>query len=62
MARVRTTIGLNGLDVPAFQIDGAQDGPRLSLIGGIHGCEHSSIAAVTTVATSSKRSARPTTA
>jgi uncharacterized protein len=28
---------------------GAQDGPRVSLIGGIHGCEYSSIAAVTRV-------------
>jgi predicted deacylase len=42
----RTTIRLNGLDVPAMEARGAHDGPRLSLIGGIHGCEYSSIAAV----------------
>ncbi|HWK25853.1 MAG TPA: succinylglutamate desuccinylase/aspartoacylase family protein [Solirubrobacter sp.] len=43
---MRTTIRLNGLDVPAFQIQGAQDGPRVSLIAGVHGCEYSSIQAV----------------
>ena len=46
---MRTVITLNGLDVPAFELKGAADGPRLSLIGGIHGCEYSSIAAVTRV-------------
>jgi predicted deacylase len=46
MRRVRTTITLNGVDVPAFELTGARDGPKLSLIGGIHGCEYSSIAAV----------------
>jgi len=43
---MRTTIRLNGLDVPCFEIQGG-DGPRVSVIGGIHGCEYSSIAAVT---------------
>jgi uncharacterized protein len=38
---------LAGLEHPAFEARGANDGPRLSLIGGIHGCEYSSIAAVT---------------
>ena len=42
---MRTTIRLNGLDVPCFEIRGG-DGPRTSVIGGIHGCEYSSIAAV----------------
>src|SRR3954468_23592429 len=46
MGVVRTTIALNGLDVPAFELTGAHDGPSLSLIGGVHGCEYSSIAAV----------------
>jgi predicted deacylase len=32
---------------PAFEARGAEDGPHLALIGGIHGCEYSSIAAVT---------------
>ena len=38
---------LDGHDVPAFEFRGAADGPRVSVIGGIHGCEYSSIAAVT---------------
>jgi predicted deacylase len=38
---------LAGLEHPAFEARGAKDGPRLSLIGGVHGCEYSSIAAVT---------------
>jgi uncharacterized protein len=38
---------LTGLEHPAFEARGARPGPRLSLIGGIHGCEYSSIAAVT---------------
>ena len=47
----RTTITfshpeLAGREHPAFEARGAQDGPRLALIGGIHGCEYSSIAAV----------------
>jgi uncharacterized protein len=46
MRRVRTTITLNQVDVPAFKLTGAGDGPSLSLIGGVHGCEYSSIAAV----------------
>jgi predicted deacylase len=46
---MRTVITLNGLEHPAFELTGAHDGPRLSLIGGIHGCEYSSIAAVTRV-------------
>jgi predicted deacylase len=49
----RTVIGfehelLKGLEHPAFVAHGeAGDGPKVSLIGGIHGCEYSSIAAVT---------------
>jgi predicted deacylase len=38
---------LAGLEHPAFEARGAADGPRVTLIGGIHGCEYSSIAAVT---------------
>jgi uncharacterized protein len=38
---------LAGVEHPAFEARGARDGPRLSLIGGVHGCEYSSIAAVT---------------
>jgi predicted deacylase len=47
MPRMRTTITLNGVDVPAIRLRGAQDGPRVTVIGGVHGCEYSSIAAVT---------------
>jgi predicted deacylase len=42
---VRTTITLAGEDVPAFKI--GSGGPNISVIGGVHGCEYSSIAAVT---------------
>jgi hypothetical protein len=39
---------LRHLEHPAFVAHGeAGDGPKVSLIGGIHGCEYSSIAAVT---------------
>ena len=37
---------LAGVEHPAFEARGTGDGPRLTLIGGIHGCEYSSIAAV----------------
>jgi predicted deacylase len=45
----RGTLTMAGLEHPCFEAQGAHDGPRLSLIGGIHGCEYSSIAAVTRV-------------
>jgi predicted deacylase len=38
---------LGGIEHPAFEARGSQDGARVALIGGIHGCEYSSIAAVT---------------
>lgn len=44
---MRTTISLGGHDVPAFELRGEQEGPRVAVIGGVHGCEYSSIAAVT---------------
>ena len=37
---------LAGLEHPAFEARGASDGQHVALIGGIHGCEYSSIAAV----------------
>ena len=37
---------LAGLEHPSFEARGAEAGPRLTLLGGIHGCEYSSIAAV----------------
>jgi predicted deacylase len=42
----RGTLQLAGQDHPCFRARGAGDGPNVSLIGGIHGCEYSSIAAV----------------
>ena len=45
----RGTLRLAGEEIPCFRARGAQDGPSVSLIGGIHGCEYSSIAAVTRV-------------
>ena len=42
----RRTFVWHGIDHPAFEARGARNGPKLSLIGGIHGCEYSSIAAV----------------
>jgi predicted deacylase len=40
---------LRGLEHPAFEARGRAVGPHVALIGGIHGCEYSSIAAVTKV-------------
>lgn len=37
---------LADLEHPAFEAHGERDGPRVTLIGGVHGCEYSSIAAV----------------
>src|SRR5579875_1589440 len=47
----RTTIvfpdeRLAGVEHPAFEARGSRDGPHVALLGGIHGCEYSSIAAV----------------
>jgi predicted deacylase len=43
----RTTITFVGLEHPAYEARGASGGPHVALIGGVHGCEYSSIAAVT---------------
>jgi len=37
---------LRELEHPAYEARGSSDGPHVALIGGIHGCEYSSIAAV----------------
>jgi hypothetical protein len=37
---------LGHLEHPAFEAHGVRDGPHVALIGGVHGCEYSSIAAV----------------
>jgi predicted deacylase len=38
---------LRGLEHPAYEARGVSDGPHVALIAGVHGCEYSSIAAVT---------------
>jgi predicted deacylase len=40
---------LTGLEHPLFEARGAGDGPRLTLLAGVHGCEYSSIAAAVRV-------------
>ncbi len=42
----RRTIVLQDLEHPAYEARGAADGPHIALVGGVHGCEYSSIAAV----------------
>ena len=37
---------LAGVEHPVFDARGSKDGPTLCLLGGVHGCEYSSIAAV----------------
>jgi len=45
----RRTIDFCDLEHPAYEARGDADGPHVALIGGVHGCEYSSIAAVTRV-------------
>jgi predicted deacylase len=40
----RRTVSLGGLDIPALDITGTADGPLLTLIAGVHGCEYASMA------------------
>jgi uncharacterized protein len=40
----RRTVSLGGLEVPALDITGTADGPLLTLIAGVHGCEYASMA------------------
>jgi uncharacterized protein len=39
----RRTIDLAGLDVPLVEITGSEDGPLLTVISGVHGCEYASM-------------------
>ncbi len=48
----RRIFELAGLDVPALEITGTADGPRLTVIAGVHGCEYSSQAGLRTWANS----------
>ena len=38
---------LAGVELPVFEAHGAKDGPRVCLLAGVHGCEYSSISALT---------------
>jgi uncharacterized protein len=43
---VRHTIKLAGLEVPLVEVTGSADGPLLTVIAGVHGCEYASMAGV----------------
>lgn len=42
----RRTLDLAGIGVPVVEVTGAHDGPRLTVISGVHGCEYAPQAAV----------------
>jgi len=42
----RHTLDLAGLDIPVVDVTGEADGPRLTVISGVHGCEYASMAGV----------------
>jgi predicted deacylase len=42
----RRTLDLAGLDIPVVEITGSTDGPLLTVIAGVHGCEYAPMAAV----------------
>jgi predicted deacylase len=42
----RCLLGLAGLEVPAVELTGSGDGPRLTVLAGVHGCEYAPMAAV----------------
>ncbi len=42
----RHVIELAGWEVPAIEVTGSGDGPRLTVIAGVHGCEYTSMAGV----------------
>src|SRR5262252_7945669 len=43
---LRRTLGLAGLDIPVVELIGAGNGPRLTVLAGVHGCEYAPMAAV----------------
>ena len=44
-ALTRRRLDLAGLDVPALDITGTRDGPQLTVLAGVHGCEYAPMAA-----------------
>src|SRR5215475_6284190 len=43
---LRRTLGLAGHDIPVVELIGAGNGPRLTVLAGVHGCEYAPMAAV----------------
>ncbi len=43
---VRRTIELAGIAVPLIELTGSADGPLLTVVSGVHGCEYASMAGV----------------
>jgi uncharacterized protein len=43
---LRRNLSLAGLDIPVIELTGAGDGPRLTVLAGVHGCEYAPMAAV----------------
>ena len=43
---VRRTLDLAGVQVPLIEITGSGDGPALTVLSGVHGCEYASMAGV----------------
>jgi uncharacterized protein len=44
----RHVIELAGIEVPVVDVAGSEEGPRLTVIAGVHGCEYASMAGVRT--------------
>jgi uncharacterized protein len=42
----RYLLDLAGIEVPVIEITGSGDGPRLTVLSGVHGCEYASMAGV----------------
>ena len=42
----RRTLELAGYEVPVVELTGAGDGPQLTVLAGVHGCEYAPMAAV----------------
>ena len=47
---LRHTLGVAGHDIPVIELTGAGNGPRLTVLAGVHGCEYAPMAAVRTLA------------
>jgi uncharacterized protein len=43
---LRRTLSLAGFDIPVVELTGAADGPQLTVLAGVHGCEYAPMAAV----------------